>query len=223
MGLAVEDAVALLDRGQSDRLREMTLAGAGRAEKEHVFASFDEARGRELEDELTVHLLVEVEVEAVEGLAVVAKAGLLDAAREQAILAAQQLVADERGEEVDVGLALGRRRLGCRISRTSAMPERRSLRSARSISTRFTESLLGSCDSTRSRYSRELADQRIDLAKTDRRRRVALEVASSRRDTSARRRRARSARHARRRATPCFFARPQRPSMRRTPSSPCSA
>ena len=36
--LAVEDAVALLDGGAADGLREVALAGAGRAEKERVLA-----------------------------------------------------------------------------------------------------------------------------------------------------------------------------------------
>ena len=40
-------------------------------------------------------------------LADVAEAGLLDAALEQPVLAAQELVADERGEEVDRGQRLG--------------------------------------------------------------------------------------------------------------------
>ena len=42
--LAVEDAVALLDGGAADRLGEVALAGAGRAEEEHVLALRDEAR-----------------------------------------------------------------------------------------------------------------------------------------------------------------------------------
>ena len=42
--LAVEDAVALLDRGAADGLGEMALAGAGWAEKERVLALRDEAR-----------------------------------------------------------------------------------------------------------------------------------------------------------------------------------
>ena len=37
-GLAVADLVALLDRGVPDGLGEMALAGAGRAEEEHVLA-----------------------------------------------------------------------------------------------------------------------------------------------------------------------------------------
>ena len=69
VGLAVADAVALLDRGEAEGLGEVALAGAGRAEEEHVLAALDEARGGELVDELAVDLLVEVEVEAVERLA----------------------------------------------------------------------------------------------------------------------------------------------------------
>ena len=43
MRLAVEDAIALLDGRAADRLGEMALAGAGRAEEEHVLALQDEA------------------------------------------------------------------------------------------------------------------------------------------------------------------------------------
>jgi hypothetical protein len=50
-----------------------------------------------------VHLLVEVKVEGVEGLAGVAEASLRDAAVEEPILAAQELILDERGEEVNRG------------------------------------------------------------------------------------------------------------------------
>jgi hypothetical protein len=61
----------------------------------------DEVAGGELEDEAAVHLLVEVEIEGVQPLVRVAEAGLLDAAGEEAVLAAQELVADEGGEEID--------------------------------------------------------------------------------------------------------------------------
>ena len=61
--------------------------------------ALDEAAGGELEDERAVDLRVEVEVEGVERLVGVAEAGLLDAPREQAILAADELVADERRDE----------------------------------------------------------------------------------------------------------------------------
>ncbi len=66
-----------------------------------------EASGRELEDELTIHLLVEVEIEAIEAFAAVAKARLFDAAAEQAILSTEQFVADQRRQEVEVRQSLG--------------------------------------------------------------------------------------------------------------------
>jgi hypothetical protein len=69
----------------------------------------DKAAGSELEHESAIHLLVEIEVEGVEGLAAVSEAGLRDATVEEPILAAQELVLDERGEEVDGGLLLGLR------------------------------------------------------------------------------------------------------------------
>ena len=50
-----------------------------------------------------IELPVEVEIEGVEGFADVAEAGLFEAAVEQPVLAAEQLVPDERGEEVDRG------------------------------------------------------------------------------------------------------------------------
>src|SRR5574341_1909968 len=66
----------------------------------------DEVAGGELEDKAAVHLLVEVEIEGVQPLVRVAEARLLDAAGEQPVLAPEELVADEGGEEVD------RRQLG---------------------------------------------------------------------------------------------------------------
>ena len=50
VGFAIDDAVALLDRGAADGLRQMAFAGAGRAEEERVLALADEAGGRELVD-----------------------------------------------------------------------------------------------------------------------------------------------------------------------------
>ena len=50
VGFTIDDAIALLDRGAADRLREMALAGARWAEKERVFALADEAGRRELVD-----------------------------------------------------------------------------------------------------------------------------------------------------------------------------
>src|SRR5882672_5548824 len=66
----------------------------------------NEVTGGEFEDEAAVQLLVEVEIKGVQSLVRIAEAGLLDAAGEQPVLAAEELVPDEGGEEVD------RRQLG---------------------------------------------------------------------------------------------------------------
>ena len=149
VGLAVEDAMALLDRGAADGLREMALAGAGQPEKEGVFAPLDEAAGGEFEDEGAVHLLVEVEVEGVEGLAGVAEAGLLVPALKEPVLAAHQLVVDEGRDEVERGELFG---LGLTEPgfEDGGHAGERSLRRARSSSMRVMRGLL-SCGRSRSR------------------------------------------------------------------------
>jgi hypothetical protein len=75
--------------------------------KQAVLVPGDEAAGGEFKDQPAIHLLVEVEIERVQGLPVVAEAGLRDAALEEPVLAAQELVLDERGEEVDGGQRRG--------------------------------------------------------------------------------------------------------------------
>jgi hypothetical protein len=113
--LAVEDAVAVMDEGAGEGLREMTLAGAGRAEEDRVLALAEETAGGELEDEAAIHLLVEVEVEAVERLVGVAELRLFEPASEQPVGAARELVLDEEREEVGgrevIGLGLEKARL----------------------------------------------------------------------------------------------------------------
>jgi hypothetical protein len=99
--------MALLDHGDADRLRQVTLPRARPAEEEPVLPLGDEATGGELEDEGAVHLLVEVEIEGVERLAGIAEAGLFEATLEEPVLALQQLVLDEGGQEVDRGELLG--------------------------------------------------------------------------------------------------------------------
>ena len=59
VGLAVVDLVALSDGSPPEGLNDVTLPAAGRPEEQYVLALADEARGRELEDELAVHLRVE--------------------------------------------------------------------------------------------------------------------------------------------------------------------
>ena len=86
----------------ADRLREVALAGAGRAEEERVLVLRDEARGGELEDERAIQLLIEIEIEGVErAWPDRESAPAVTAPREQAILAADELVGDERGDEID--------------------------------------------------------------------------------------------------------------------------
>jgi hypothetical protein len=104
--LAVADAVALLDDGEANRLGQVALAGSGRPQKQPVGMLGDKVAGREFEDEAAVELLIEVEIEGVQPLVRVAEARLLNAAGEQPVLAAEELVADEGGEEVD-GRQLG--------------------------------------------------------------------------------------------------------------------
>ena len=83
------------------RLRQVTLPGAGRAEKEHVFALCDEARGRQLVDERPIHLLVEIEIEGIEGAVRITEARLFVPPLEEPVLSAQELVGDEHRHEID--------------------------------------------------------------------------------------------------------------------------
>ena len=177
VGLPVEDAMALLDHGEADRLGQVALAGAGRPMKQAVLVLGDEAAGGELKDQPAIHLLVEVEVERVEGLAAIAEAGLRDAALEEPVLAAQELVLDERGEEVDGGQ---RARSG---PRAAAARARRPCRSSGAGAGRVA-ARRGSCRELLLGLARdhvavvgEVTDERIDLAEREGHRRVPLEVA----------------------------------------------
>src|SRR5207302_423036 len=89
------------DGRKADGLSEVTLSGARWAQEESVFSAIDELACGELEDEAAVHLLVEVEIECIEGLVGLAKLSVLDAAPEQPIATDGELVGDECGEEVD--------------------------------------------------------------------------------------------------------------------------
>jgi len=72
----IRDTVALLDRSASDRLGEMAFPGARRAEEEGVLALADKAGRRELVQQRPVHLLVKVEIKAVERAIGIAEARL---------------------------------------------------------------------------------------------------------------------------------------------------
>ena len=103
MGLAVEDPVALLDQGPTEGLGQVTFAAAGGAEEDDVVVGGEEAAGGELEDEMAVELLVEGEVEAIEGFVGVAELGVFETAREEAIGTTGELVVEEQGEEIGEG------------------------------------------------------------------------------------------------------------------------
>jgi hypothetical protein len=80
-------------------------------EKEGVFATADEGGGRQIEDEGAIHLLVEIEIEAVERLAGIAEAGLLVASVTEPVLSTLQFVADEHRDEIEWRHAFGLRML----------------------------------------------------------------------------------------------------------------
>ena len=101
MGFPIGDAMALVDRRPADRLGEMTLARTRRAEEEDIFALEHEAARGQVVDQRTVHLPVEVEIEGVERAVRVAEAGLLQPTRDEPVLASQELIADERRDEID--------------------------------------------------------------------------------------------------------------------------
>ena len=79
----------------------MALAGARRPEEERVFALLDEAGGGELVDQHAIHLLVEIEIEAVERAVGIAEAGELVASGQETVFASLQFVGDERGDEIE--------------------------------------------------------------------------------------------------------------------------
>ena len=107
MGLAVDDAIALLDHGAADGLGQMTLSRPWWPEKERVLPLRDEAARGELVDQRPIHLLVEIEIEGIERAIRIAEARLFVPALEQAILPAQELVGHEHRDEIDRRELLG--------------------------------------------------------------------------------------------------------------------
>src|SRR5207302_5474101 len=87
----------------------VAFAGAGRPEEKHILATVDELAAGKLVDEPAVHLLVEVEIESVDGLVAVPEFRVLGATFEQPITSPRQLVADERRDEIDRGDTFGLR------------------------------------------------------------------------------------------------------------------
>src|SRR5437870_11192219 len=80
----------------------MRLAEAGGAEDQRAPALGDEAQGGQIQDELLGQLGVERPIEVLE-CPQLRQLGLLEAALEEKIAAARQLVLDEQLQELDVG------------------------------------------------------------------------------------------------------------------------
>src|SRR5271166_5906170 len=85
VGLAVEHAITLLNGGLADSLGQMAFAAAGWTEKQCVFVAGNEGTGGQVEHQAAVHLLVEGEVEVVEGSLRVAELRLFTSPLQQPI------------------------------------------------------------------------------------------------------------------------------------------
>src|ERR1019366_6765201 len=107
VGLAVEHSVPLLDSGLADGLSQVGLSGAGGTQKQGGFAARGKAGSSQVEDQAAIHLLVEGEVEVVEGLVGVAELRLLFPPLQQALAPPGQFVGDQTGEQVDGGERFG--------------------------------------------------------------------------------------------------------------------
>src|ERR1017187_2456937 len=74
--LTVQHAVALLDGGWPYGLCQRRFARSAVPEKQGVFPFAEEGAGGQVEDQATIHLRIEGEVEVVQGLVRVAEGGL---------------------------------------------------------------------------------------------------------------------------------------------------
>ena len=106
MGFAVDDPMALQNGGAADRLGQMALAGARWPKEKDVLALLNETGGGQLVDQRPVHLLVEIQIKGVQRAVGIAEARVLDPPRDQAVLAADQFIADEGGDQVNGRLLL---------------------------------------------------------------------------------------------------------------------
>ena len=93
--------MALLDGSVTDGLCQMALARAAWTEKERIFPARDESAGGQIEHQTAVHLRIESEIEVVQRLVGVAKAGLLSAALQQAIRAPGEFIRDQTRNQID--------------------------------------------------------------------------------------------------------------------------
>src|SRR5262249_1683147 len=138
-----------------------------------VFPLLNEAPRREVVNEGAIHLPVEIEVEVVERALGIPKAGLLEPAGDEPILAADEFVADEGRHEIDGGLFLGLGLAEARVERRghareselaqgviefdevhAGSPVWRSMRSRYSVSWRMSGSICLSVSGAAGRRSR---------------------------------------------------------------------
>src|ERR1700687_2898057 len=101
MRFAIQHAVALLNGGVTDGLGEMTFPGTTWAQKQGIFAARDEGAGSEIKHQTAIHLRIKSEVEVVERLVGITKAGLLSAAVQQAVRAAGEFVRDQTRDQIN--------------------------------------------------------------------------------------------------------------------------
>jgi hypothetical protein len=72
-----------------------------------VFVARDERASGQIEDQAAIHLLIESEVEVVEGFLGVAELGLLFPPLQQALATQGEFVGDQAGEQVNGGKRFG--------------------------------------------------------------------------------------------------------------------
>jgi hypothetical protein len=73
VSFAIENLVALVDRGLTNGLRQMTLACPARPEKQNVLALVDERCGGQIENQAAIDFGIERKVEVVEALVGIAE------------------------------------------------------------------------------------------------------------------------------------------------------
>jgi hypothetical protein len=91
----------------ADGLRQVTLAGAGWAEKQGIFVARDEGASGQIEDQAAIHLLVESEVEVVESAIEIAETGFLSTPVQEPVGTPCEFIRYESGKQID-----GRHRFG---------------------------------------------------------------------------------------------------------------
>jgi hypothetical protein len=79
----------------------VTLASARWTEKKSVFVASDERSGRQIENQTSIHLFVEVEVKVVERSLRITELRLFSSSLEQSVGSAHELIRYQTGEEVD--------------------------------------------------------------------------------------------------------------------------